>query len=63
MIPIPCSYCGMQEYPGSHPFALWTLLFGIQGHPAGSTVSEATLHNLGYVPHSITPRTPREEQP
>ena len=56
MIPIPCTYCGVQHALGHQSFALWTLLLDIPGHPVGSTVSEATMHDLGYEPRSVTPR-------
>ena len=53
MTPLKARCEGVQEalIPGRQPFALWTLLEPIEGHPVHSTVSINTLHALNYEPY------------
>jgi hypothetical protein len=45
----PATFLGEQPGFGIHPgFSLYNLTADILGHPAGSTVSDVTLRELGY---------------
>ena len=46
--PAPVTFLGWQAMPGGKRFAMWNLTKDIEGHPAGSTLSEAVLKSLGY---------------
>ena len=50
MTPILARFEGVQEFPGQAPFALWTIMEPIAGHPIHSTLSINTLQALGFVP-------------
>lgn len=42
------AFAGLQETPRGGPIELWNLLRDLPGHPAGSTVTRATIEKAGH---------------
>lgn len=56
MTPAPAYYIGTQSGFADIPaFSLYNLTADIPGHPAGSTVSDITLRELGYSLPELSP--------